>query len=121
MSDFVVTQENINALVAELRSWDALEERHTLHQLARMFGLDLFIVDRVARSEGHVIKAGYRIEDEDNDIDPNATTIDLDPEDVHKALDGPDPNPEWEDRDDEGDTGVWRKKPTGEWERIDKG
>ena len=121
MSDFTVTQEKINALVAELRSWESLEEGRTLHQLARMFGLELFIVDRVARSEGLHIKAGYRPEEEDNGVDPNATTLDLDPGDVHKALDAPDPNPEWEDRDDEGDTGVWRKKPTGEWERIDKG
>jgi len=35
---------------------------------------------------------------------------------VQEVLESADPNPDWAlDKD----TGVWRKKPTGEWERID--
>lgn len=119
MSDFQITQEKINALLEELRSWGPIEQRHTLHELAKKFDLDVFVVDRIARSDGMKIKSGYRAEEENNDVDPNSTTLDLDQEELQEALDKPDPNPE-EWADDEGDTGIWHKNPTGEWERTDK-
>jgi hypothetical protein len=38
MPDFHVTQEKIRALLDELRTWDAGEERCTLRELADQFG-----------------------------------------------------------------------------------
>jgi hypothetical protein len=118
MPDFHVTQEKINELLEELRSWDAGEEKLTLHELADKFGLDVFVVDRIVRSEGLRVKAGYRPEERDNTVDPNASTLDLDPSEIEEALSKPDPNPDYSD---DVDTGVWKKKPTGEWERIPPG
>jgi hypothetical protein len=50
--------------------------------------------------------------------DPNASTLDLDPEEIQQALDKPEANPNYQP---DVDTGVWHKKPTGEWERIPPG
>lgn len=116
MPDVDVTKEKIEQLVLELRRWDPGEARRTLVELAEMFELDLFVVDRVATSEGHRLPAGG-VPDDDERVDPNASTIDLDPDALEEVLEEADPNPDWEDRD--SDTGVWRKKPTGEWERVD--
>lgn len=115
--DFNITQEKIVKLISELRTWEPGEACRTLAELAEMFELDFFVVDRVATSEGHHLLAGG-VPDGGMHSDPNATTIDLDPEEVHGALEKPDPNPDWENSDE--DTGVWRKKPTGEWERVAK-
>lgn len=117
VADLDVTKEKIDQLLTELRSWGPDEDRHTLHELAAMFDLDLFVVQRIALSEDMDIRAGYRLEEADNDVDPNASTIDLDPDAVRAAAEAPDPNPDWVDEDK--DTGVWRKKPTGEWERVE--
>jgi len=117
MSDFHVTQDKINALLGELRSWEPLEQRHTLHELALKFDLDVFVVDRIAKSEGYRIKSGYRPVEVDNGVDPNATTLDLDPEEIEDALGKSEPQDE---EFDEIDTGVWQRKPTGEWELITK-
>lgn len=116
--DFNITKDKIGKLLEELRSWEPGEANRTLTELAEMFELDLFVVDRVAVSEGHHLQAGILLGPPRNSIDPNAATIDLDPEAVHDVLKEPDPNPAWKERDE--DTGVWRKKPTGEWERIDR-
>lgn len=116
MPNFFVTQAKINELLKELRSWAPLEQRATLNELAERFQLDLFVVDRIARSEGLKIKAGYRPEEQDNEVDPEASTLDLDPAEIQEALDKPDPSPEYIE---DVDTGVWKKKPTGEWELLE--
>jgi hypothetical protein len=119
MADFHVTQKKITSLLDELRSWETKEDYRTLYQLAQQYELDKFVIDRVARSEGiHLRAGGYEFAplDEPQDSDPNASTLDLDPEAIDEALSKPDPNPDYADRD--ADTGIWRKKPTGEWERI---
>lgn len=113
-----VTQAKINALLKEFRSWDFGEHAHTLHELAEKFDLDVFVVDRLAQSDGLRIPAGTPVLDDEPTVDPNASTIDLDPEEVRAAAERPDPNPDWVEEDE--DTGVWRKKPTGEWELISK-
>ena len=112
-----VTQAKINALLVELRSWDLGEHRNTLHELSVKFDLDVFVVDRLASSEGLRLSAGTPVLD-DEITDPNAITIDLEPEEIRAAAERPDPNPEWDDKDE--DTGVWKQKPTGEWELIKK-
>lgn len=112
MPNFSVTQTKINELLKELRSWEPLEQRATLNELALQFGLDIFVVDRIARSEGLQIKSGYRPEEKNNGVDPEASTLDLDPNELYDALDRPDPD------FDDVDTGVWKKKPTGEWELV---
>lgn len=113
-------RKSINALLKELRSWDVDEERYTLRELAAKFGLDLFVVQRIAASEDMDIEVGALDDEaeEEDDADPNATTIDLDPDQVREAIAEPDPSPDWVDED--VDTGVWRKKPTGEWERVNE-
>ena len=115
-----VTQTKITALLEELRTWEPGEHRQTLHQLSSRFELDLFVIDRLARSEGLKIPAGVPPDEPerapDRASDPNASTIDLDPEKVQEAAMRPDPNPEWSEKDK--DTGIWRKKPTGEWEQV---
>jgi hypothetical protein len=111
--DFDVTKEKIERLLEELRSWEPGDAPRTLSELARMFELDLFVVDRVATSEGHHLLAGG-VPDAPGRVDPNASTIDLDPEAVREALEEPDPTGVVDK-----DTGVWRKKPTGEWELVD--
>ncbi len=110
------TKEKIDQLILELRSWEPGEARRTLAELAELLDLEVFIVERVATSEGHHLLAG-ELPDDPARADPNASTIDLDPEAVQGALEEPDPDPEWRERDE--DTGVWRKKPTGEWEKED--
>jgi len=115
VADLDITKEKIEQLIHELREWEPGEARRTLVELAQMFELDLFVVDRVATSEGHHLLAGG-VPDDLERVDPNASTLDLDPEAVQEVLESADPNPDWAlDKD----TGVWRKKPTGEWERID--
>lgn len=111
-----VTQAKINALLKELRSWEPGDVHSTLHELAERFQLDVFVVDRLARAEGFAVPAGTPVLDEEPETDPNASTIDLEPEEVRRASERPDPNPDWRDRDE--DTGIWRKKPTGEWMLI---
>jgi hypothetical protein len=113
-----VTQAKINALLEELRSWGPGEINSTLHALASRFDLDVFVVDRLARAEGFAVPAGTPVLDDEPLTDPNASTIDLDPDKVDAAARQPDPNPDWAERDE--DTGVWRKKPTGEWELVNK-
>jgi len=115
MPDFHVTQAKINALLEELRTWEPLEQKATLNELATQFDLDIFVVDRIARSEGLQIKSGYRPEEVNNGVDPEASTLDLDPDEIQDALKRPDPNPEF---NEDADTGVWKKKPTGEWELV---
>lgn len=117
MPDVDITKEKIERLILELRSWEPGEARRTLAELAEMFELDLFVVDRVATSEGHHLLAGG-VPDDRERVDPNASTIDLDPDAVEQVLESTDPNPDWEDAD--RDTGVWRKKPTGEWVRVEE-
>jgi hypothetical protein len=113
-----VTQAKINALLKEMRSWEPGVIPATLHVLAERHGLDVFVVDRLAQAEGFKVPAGTPVLDDEPLTDPNASTIDLDPDEVEEAARRPDPNPDWKDRDE--DTGTWRKKPTGEWELVDK-
>lgn len=113
-----LTREKIELLLNELRSWRPGEKRRTLWELADMFHLEVFVVERIAASEGHHLFEGAPPGGADHGTDPNASTIDLDPDAVQAAAERPDPNPEWADED--RDTGVWRKKPTGEWELINE-
>jgi len=110
MPDFQVTQKKINALLEELRGWEPTESRYTLNELARMFELDSFIIDRIARSEGFLIRPGdaFGIDD----VDPNAETLELDPGDVRKALEETDP--------EDVDTAVYRRTTSGRWERVEE-
>lgn len=48
----------IHALLEELRSWDAGELRHSVHELAARFGLEPFIIQQIAKSEGIKLKIG---------------------------------------------------------------
>lgn len=113
-----VTQAKINALLEEMRSWEPGEIPATLHELAERHELDVFVIDRLARAEGFKIPAGTPVLDEEPTTDPNASTLDLDPDKLEEAASKPDPNPDWRDRDE--DTGIWRKKPTGEWELVNR-
>lgn len=106
----------IEQLMLELRTWEPGEARRTVLELAEMFELEPFVVDRIARSEGHHLWVDEGPDLDEEPQDPNASTLDLDPAELSGALERPDPNPDWEDED--RDTGVWRKKPTGEWERV---
>lgn len=99
-----VTQTRINALLNELRSWEPEEERRTLHELSKMFRLEVWVVRSIAQSEGHDLKLGERLageeltEDEEEDDDEGI------PEEI----------------DSEADTGVYRQNPkTGEFERVE--
>ena len=53
-----VTHDKISALLAELRTWEPGELKSTLVQLGERFGLEVFVVDRVAKSEGLRLKVG---------------------------------------------------------------
>jgi hypothetical protein len=111
-----VTQAKINALLEEMRSWEPGDVPATLHELAERHDLDVFVIDRLARAEGFKVPAGTPVLDEEPLTDPNASTIDLDPDKVQEAALRPDPNPDWSSKD--RDTGIWRKKPTGEYELV---
>lgn len=117
MSDFQVTQEKIHALLEELRSWSVGEVRHNPKDLAKTFGLDVFVVEKILRSEGIQVQ-NENPEEADPASDPNASTLTLDVDDITQALSHPEANP---DQHPDEDTGVWRKKPTGEWELVNKG
>ena len=91
-----ITQTRINALLTELRSWEPEEERRTLHELSKMFRLEVWVVRSIAQSEGHDLKLGERAAGEELT------------EDVP------------EETDSEADTGVYRQNPsTGEFERVE--
>jgi hypothetical protein len=78
--DFDVSKEKIDELILELRSWEPGEAPRTLAELAAMFGLDLFVVDRVAVSEGHHLLAGG-VPGEPRHVDPDASTAPLELDD----------------------------------------
>ena len=108
--DFKVTHQKITKLIAEFRTWEDGEDRHTGNELAVAFDLEHDVVQLIAESEDIELRW----------IDPNASTLDLNPEEVKKALNNPDPNPEWVDEDK--DTGVWKQdSKTGEFKRIEDG
>jgi len=102
-------QKKIGALLHELRSWEPEDDRASVDDLARRHGLDPFVVRRIAASEGHDLR------DDGGElatVDPNASTLDLDPEAVRRALEEP--------QEGDVDTGVWKQnRQTGEWVRID--
>jgi len=114
MSEIQVTQEKVRALLDELRTWDAGEERCTLQALMERFELDRFVVERVARSEGFYFRDDR---EPPPSTDPNASTLDLDPDEIQRALTQPETNPDYLP---DQDTGLWRKNPTGDWELIRK-
>lgn len=101
-----VTNTKIRKLLEELRSWHPGEKRYSLGELVEKFGLEPSVVEQIVRSEGTELAPL---------CDPDASTLDLDPNAINFALKEPDPDPSFEDRD----TGVWRKKPTGEWELVE--
>lgn len=114
----MVTQQKINRLLEELRSWAPGEERHTLRELSEKFDLEVFVVDRIAKSEGHDLRAGWKAAEEGEEIivDPDSTTLNMDEELVLEALRQPDPDEAWTDEE----SGRWVKKPTtGEWVRLE--
>lgn len=120
MAKFDVTQRKVNALLEELRTWETGEPQNTLEELASKYGLDKFVIDRIVRSEGLRVKpANWELVpvEAPKASDPDASTLDLDPEAIDEALKKPETNPNYKDRD----TGVWKKKPTGEWQRIGPG
>jgi len=104
-------QKTINALIAELRSWPDDEAQLTVYELSQRFGLEAFVIQQIARSEDVDLKFSRP---QDSDVDPNETTIDLDPEEVDEALKKRDPNPDWKDKDEV--SGVWE---SGRFKRID--
>lgn len=131
-------QRKIGELLRELRSWEPDEARATVLELAARFSLDPFIVRRLASAEGYDLgeedpnatadpnastidldpetvaraRLASSEDDEEDPIDPNATTIDLDPEAVRRALEDTAAEPDV-------DTGVWkRNRQTGEWELV---
>jgi hypothetical protein len=108
---FGVTQQKVRLLLEELRSWALGEVRLTLHELGEKFGLEEFVIEQVARSEGLDLILSHP----EPGADPAASTIDLDPVAVQEAVANPEVDPAYADHD----TGVWRKKPTGEWELVD--
>jgi hypothetical protein len=98
--------QKVGELLRELRSWDPGEVKATVEDLAEQFGLDVFIVTRIATSEGYDLSAGIP-----RPVDPNASTLDLDPEAVQKAMEQPE--------EGDVDTGTWkRNRQTGEWELV---
>jgi hypothetical protein len=78
-----------------------------MNVLAERHKLPVEAVRKIAENEGIDLRW----------VDPNASTLDLDPHEIDRALGEPESNPNYEDRD----TGVWQKKPTGEWERVPPG
>ena len=94
--DFKVTHQKVTPLITELRDWHDGEDRHTGNELMAKFDLSRDAVERIAESED--IDLSW--------IDPNASTLDLDPDEVSAALGVPDPNPVWVDEDK--DTGIWQ-------------
>jgi hypothetical protein len=56
---FRVTREKVTRLIEELRTWELGEARSTIHDLARKYGLDPFIVQRIAISENIHLQRGY--------------------------------------------------------------
>jgi len=117
MPDYHVSQEKVRKLVSELRSWEDGDPQPTLNELATKYDLDIFVVDRIARSEGFRLRATHTVESDrerPQESDPNASTLDLDPDAIQEALEEPETDPNYEDKD----TGVWKKNPTGEWELV---
>lgn len=107
-----VTDQKIRRLLEELRSWAPGERRLSLRDLQEKFDLEPFVIETVARSEG--LELG--LPDADEQVsDPAASTIDLDPVEIHRAAAKPDPDESYQDED----TGRWRRKPSGEWELVD--
>ena len=107
--DFKVTHPQVTKLIAELRGWEEGENRRTGNELMILFDLKEDAVQRIAESED--IDLTW--------VDPNASTLDLDPEALQVAMSSPDPNPDWVDEDK--DTGVWKQNPkTGEFQRIEE-
>lgn len=97
----------IDALLRELRSMAPGEVSISVAELAAKHRLNEAVVERLALAEGHKIttKQGALV------IDPEASTIDLDPGELQAAFEAPDPA--WRDQD----TGIWRRnRDTGEWE-----
>lgn len=84
-----------------------------MQELVEEYALEIFVVEQVARSEGFEW-VPRKPAMKGPTIDPDASTIDLDPEAVAEAMGNPESDPRYLDRD----TGVWRKKPTGEWELV---
>jgi hypothetical protein len=48
----------IHALLEELRSWEVGELRYNVHELAARFGLEPFVIQQIAKSEGIHLKIG---------------------------------------------------------------
>lgn len=108
--EYQVTHAKITKLIVELRSWERgtpLKDRPTMNMLAERHRLPVEAVRRIAESEGVDVRW----------VDPNASTLDLDPTEIDHALTVPESNPNYKDED----TGVWKKGDTGEWLRIPPG
>jgi len=108
--DFTVTHEKVTQLIVELRSWDEdvpLAERPPMNVLAEKYRLPMEAVRKIAEAEDIDVRW----------VDPNASTLDLDPEELDHAMTVPESNPNYKDVD----TGIWQKKPTGEWKRVPPG
>jgi len=102
----------IDALLAELRSWGPLERKATVEELADRYGLDVFVVQRLASSEGIQLKYADIVLDPMVEVDPAADTKPIERDDIPEDED----DPEFEDKD----TGVWKQnRETGEWALID--
>jgi hypothetical protein len=107
---FKVTHTKITQLIVELRSWEdetPLQDRPSMNVLAERYQLPVSAVRKIAESEGVDVRW----------VDPNASTLDLDPRILDRAMAVPESNPNYAD----ADTGVWQKKPTGEWQRVPPG
>jgi len=74
----------IHALLEELRSWETGELRYNVHELAARFGLEPFVVQQIARSEGMKLKIGQVGSD---DVDDRMPTRPMEPIAWPKAQD----------------------------------
>jgi hypothetical protein len=66
----------IHALLEELRSWEVGELRHSVHELAARFGLEPFVIQQIAKSEGIKLKIG---EVGSDDVDDRLPTRPMEP------------------------------------------
>lgn len=67
-------KDRIEALLLELRSWDVDEQRHTVQELAKMFGLTTFVVHRIANAEDIKVSIGAMPGKDGEMADPDADT-----------------------------------------------
>jgi len=92
-----ITHLKITKLILELRSWDdsvQIEDRPSMQTLADRFDLPIEVIRQVAEAEGIDVRW----------VDPNASTLDLDIDEIENAVLMPDSDLSYRDED----TGKWK-------------